>query len=261
MSHPGSAGSTRSGLLLAALILLGWLISLIGLLRLNLLSLPWPVLLGAVLLRTLLQTGLFIVGHDAMHGVLLPASPRWNDRLGALVLTLYAALPYRRCRLQHHRHHQHTASAADPDFHPDPAAGFLPWYARFMAGYLSPGQMARLLTGWGLVLLASCGLSSAGPLQVLLQVLLVCTVPLLLSSLQLFGFGTYLPHRGQRWALGRLSAAAPASLNLPGWLSLLACFHFCYHLEHHQNPALAWFELPAQRRRRLARLALATAPA
>lgn len=257
MSHPGSAGSTRLGLLLAALILLGWLISLIGLLLVDLRLLPWPVLLGAVLLRTLLQTGLFIVGHDAMHGVLLPASPRWNDRFGALVLALYAALPYRSCRLKHHRHHRCTASEADPDFHPDPAAGFLPWYARFMAGYLSAGQMGRLLAGWGLVLIAARWLSPAGPLQVLL----VCTVPLLLSSLQLFGFGTYLPHRGQRLGLGRGSAAAPASLNLPGWLSLLACFHFCYHLEHHQNPELAWFALPGQRRRRLALLALAGAPA
>jgi len=35
---------------------------------------------------------------------------------------------------------------------------------------------------------------------------------------------------------------------LPEWLSLLACYHFGYHLEHHQDPQLAWHELPRRRR-------------
>ena len=95
MSLTHSAGSgSRKGLLLAALILLGWLITLIGLLSLDLSSTAGPrILIGAalaLLLRTLLQTGLFIVGHDAMHGVLIPHSRRWNDRFGALALALYA---------------------------------------------------------------------------------------------------------------------------------------------------------------------------
>lgn len=258
LTRTGS-GSQR-GLLLAALILLGWLVSLIGLLGLDLSILAGPSILIpaalAVLLRTLLQTGLFIVGHDSMHGVLMPHARRCNDRLGALALALYAALPYRACRRNHQRHHRCTASVSDPDFHPEPAAGFLGWYVRFMAGYLSAAQMGRLLAAWALLALLARGLSPTGPLNVLL----FCTLPLLLSSLQLFGFGTYLPHRGQRSGPGRAAADAPASLNLPGWLSLLACFHFGYHLEHHQNPGLAWFELPAQRRRRLA-LAPAGAPA
>ena len=254
----GSASSSRRGLLLAALILLGWLVSLIGLLGLDPRTLGWPLLLAAILLRTLLQTGLFIVAHDAMHGVLWSACRRRNHWFGALALVLYAALPYAACRRNHHRHHRCTASAADPDFHPkESAAGFLAWYIRFMAGYLSAGQMARLLAAWGLLALIAQRLTPLGTLNVLL----FCTLPLLLSSLQLFGFGTYLPHRGQR--VRRRSGepdAGPASLDLPVWLSLLACFHFSYHSEHHQNPRLAWFELPAQRRRRLA-LAPAGAPA
>lgn len=254
MIHPSPPGSSpRRGLLLAALLLLGGLATLVGLLSCDLAALPWPLLLVAVLTRTLLHTGLFIVGHDAMHGVLVPGSRRWNDRLGGLALSLYAALPYGRCRRQHRRHHAFTGSSGDPDVHPDPGAGFLAWYGRFMAGYLSASQMTRLLAGWALLaILASC-LSPTGAWNVLLFV----TLPLLLSSLQLFGFGTYLPHRGQRQPLRQ---PAPASLDLPVWLSLLACFHFCYHLEHHQNPGLAWYQLPGQRRRRLS-LALAGGPA
>jgi len=58
--------------------------------------------------------------------------------------------------------------------------------------------------------------------------------------------GTYLPHRGQR---SPHPEARPHSLNLPPWLSLLACYHFGYHREHHDRPDLAWFQLPRQRRR------------
>jgi beta-carotene ketolase (CrtW type) len=107
--------------------------------------------------------------------------------------------------------------------------------------------MGRLLTGWTVLALIACRLAPFG----WLNVLLFCTLPLLLSSLQLFVFGTYLPHRGQRLPQRRPHAD---SLELAPWLSLLACFHFGYHREHHDAPTLAWFELPAQRRRARSRL-------
>lgn len=237
--------TTSRGLLLAVVILLAWLASLFGLLSLDLSRLHGATLVAlvvaALLGRTLLQTGLFIVGHDAMHGVLLWERRGWNDVFGAVALALYAALPYEACRLNHQHHHRFTASAGDPDFHGDPCAGALVWYWRFMAGYLSAAQMTRLLGGWALLALIACRLHPAG----WSNVLLFCTLPLLLSSLQLFVFGTYLPHRHQRMPLLRAKAD---SLDLPPWLSLLACFHFGYHREHHDCPHLAWFELPAQRR-------------
>ncbi|MFM7732051.1 MAG: fatty acid desaturase [Cyanobium sp.] len=229
------------GLLLASAITLAWLILLIVLLGLNLHTWPLPVVVGAIFVRTLLQTGLFIVGHDGMHGVLLPASRLWNDRLAALALTLYAWLPYRRCRQHHRRHHLAPATAVDPDVHPDPAAGPLPWYLRFMAAYLGPAQLSLLVAGWALLGLLALPFTPTA----WLNVLLFCVVPLLASSIQLFVFGTYLPHRRQRTAG---SAGGAESLELPEWLSLLACYHFGYHSEHHDHPALAWFELPRQRR-------------
>jgi beta-carotene ketolase (CrtW type) len=239
------SGTTGRGIVFAALILLGWLLSLVLLLAAPQAWLPAPLLLAALLLRTQLQTGLFIVGHDAMHGVLLPERPLWNDRLGAAVLALYAGLPYRHCRQNHQQHHQRTATAADPDFQVDPAAGVLGWYGRFMAGYLSAAQMARLLAAWAaLALLAGMG-GSAGWRQISARLLLACILPLLFSSLQLFLVGTYLPHRRQRLPLQR---AAADNLPLPGWLSLLACYHFGYHREHHSAPRLAWFQLPARYR-------------
>jgi beta-carotene ketolase (CrtW type) len=226
---------------MSGLILLAWATSLLGCLLLQPQQLPAGLLGPAVLLRTFLHTGLFIVGHDAMHGTLVPRHRPLNDLLGALVLGLYAALPFRSCRAQHRRHHRATASAHDPDVHPDPGAGVLAWYTRFMAGYLSLPQMACLLAGWALL---GLGASRATP-AAWANVLLFCTLPLVLSSAQLFLFGTYLPHRdGQRGGHCGDGSHQVRSLRLPPWLSLLACYHFGYHLEHHVAPQLAWYELP-----------------
>jgi len=234
--------ATAKGLVITAAIVLGWGGSLVSLLALNLPHQPWWALVAAVLLRTQLQTGLFIVGHDAMHGLLWPSRPQRNHALGAFALALYAALPYGHCRQQHQRHHLGTASADDPDFPTDHRAGPLRWYGQFMAGYLSLPQMGWLLSRWGLL---ACAYSTITPSAVL-NVLIFCTLPLLLSSFHMFLVGTYLPHRVQR-PPGLQSH--PASLNLPPWLSMLACFHFGYHREHHDNPGLSWFQLPAVRQR------------
>ena len=230
---------TGKGLLFSAAITAAWLLSLLALLAVDLASQPLALVVLAVAGRTFLQTGLFIIGHDAMHGVLLPLHARTNQRLGQLALGLYACLPYQRCLRNHRQHHQAPGSHHDPDVLD--GAGPLAWYGRFMAGYLGAGQMAGLLGSWmGCLLLAWPHSPNSG-----LAVFLVCILPLALSSLQLFAFGTYLPHRGAG------GASAPGhqarSLDLPVWLSFLACYHFGYHREHHQAPGLPWFALPAQR--------------
>lgn len=242
ISTNGLRATSRLGLALAAAILLGWLISLVALLRLNVAASPGWLVLLAVMLRTFLQTGLFITAHDAMHGVLVSERRGMNRALGALFLGLYAALPYPACLRNHHLHHQRQATSEDPDFHGDPTAGPVRWYLRFMAGYLNPIQMTALLSAWGLLVL----MMSPWNGNAWLNLLLFCTLPLLLSSLQLFLFGTYLPHRGQRL---KAEPGGAISLDHPAWLSLLTCFHFGYHREHHDHPQLAWFQLPALRRR------------
>jgi beta-carotene ketolase (CrtW type) len=223
---------TRRGLGLAAVILLGWMLSLILLLPLQPSALPPPVLVAAVLVRTVLHTGLFILAHDAMHGLLLPGSPAANRRLGQAALLLYACLPYTTCRLNHALHHSHPGTALDPDHHGAAGPSPLAWYARFMVGYLSLRQMGALVAAWTVLALALLPINPAAASNVLL----FCTLPVLLSSLQLFVVGTYLPHRN-----------GTISLDLPHWLSLLSCYHFGYHHEHHAFPWLAWHELPAAR--------------
>jgi beta-carotene ketolase (CrtW type) len=71
-------------------------------------------------------------------------------------------------------------------------------------------------------------------------------VPALLSSLQLFYFGTYLPHRPGPDAFTDHHRAR--SNGYSEWLSLLTCFHFGYHHEHHRAPGEPWWRLPTVRR-------------
>lgn len=231
-----------TGLLLGTAIFGAWLATLV----LALLADPagWtPVALGLVVaLRTFLQTGLFILGHDAMHRTLVPGRPWLNDALGRLALLLYAGLPYARCRRHHLRHHRVPGSRRDPDFRRASGDGALRWYARFMANYLSVRQLVLLLSSW---LAVGGGLMLLEPRRAL-AVPIVWVLPLVLSSFQLFLFGTYLPHRGD--GASPAGPHAVRSLGYPHLLSLLACYHFGYHREHHAHPAVPWFRLPQLRR-------------
>jgi len=76
------------------------------------------------------------------------------------------------------------------------------------------------------------------------NLLLFWILPLLLSSMQLFYFGTYLPHRNHNGISDRHRAR---SSDFPLMISFLTCYHFGYHWEHHEYPHLPWFKLPAAR--------------
>ena len=231
-------------LLLNGALILGWGCSLaLGLGTTITHDSIWLVLV-IVLLRAQMQTGLFIVAHDAMHGLVCPERIKTNHAIGALALMAYAGVSYARCQRQHQRHHQQPGTAHDPDFPADQRRSVLRWYGQFLFRYLSAKQMLRLLGGWALLVWLTATATSLDWRAAALRVLLVATLPLVLSSWQLFVVGTYLPHRGQ---CVPEQNAHPISLNLPPWLSLLACFHFGYHREHHDNPGLNWFQLPSAR--------------
>ncbi|MCE1155530.1 MAG: fatty acid desaturase [Bacteroidales bacterium] len=74
---------------------------------------PWMYLHSVV--QTWLFTGLFITGHDAMHGSITRI--KWlNDSIGFFVTLMYAGMWYPTLIKQHKKHHQHPATADDPDF-------------------------------------------------------------------------------------------------------------------------------------------------
>jgi beta-carotene ketolase (CrtW type) len=184
-----------------------------------------------------LNVGLFIVAHDCMHGSLAPYRPGLNRAVGRICLALYAGFSYDRLIGKHFAHHRHSGTADDPDFHADEPRRFWPWYVTFFRRYFGWREfavLAALLATYLFVL-------RADPVNALL----LWGVPAILSSLQLFYFGTYLPHRHEEAEFGDRHNAR--SNDFPPLLSLLTCFHFGYHHEHHDQPHVPWWRLPATR--------------
>lgn len=228
--------SLRGALIGTTLILL-WCATLVLFVSLGLETLGWPLALLALAFRTWLSTGLFITAHDAMHGVAAARWPRLNDALGRVSLMLYALFPFGALREKHHLHHAHAGREADPDFHDDEHPGALRWYLRFVGQYLRWWQLI------GMAALFNVGVHLLGIPEV--DLLLFWVAPALLSTVQLFFFGTWLPHRDNR---SFRDGHRARSNEYPEWLSLLTCYHFGYHWEHHVSPWTPWWLLPHVRR-------------
>lgn len=189
-----------------------------------------PVVIG---IQTWLSVGLFIVAHDAMHGSLAPGRPRLNAALGQLALGLYAGFSFSRLKAAHFAHHRTPGEREDPDFHADDPAVFWPWFLRFFRTYFGWREMAALSV-LGAVAVGILG----APVTNLLA---FWAAPALLSALQLFTFGTWLPHRaGEDGFVDHHNARSSAFGPL---MSLLTCFHFGRHHEHHLEPWRPWWRL------------------
>jgi beta-carotene/zeaxanthin 4-ketolase len=227
------------GIILAIVIVAAWGGSLALLLPVPLSTLPIGGLLVAIGARTFLHTGLFILAHDAMHRNLLPHHHPLNHGIGRLCVGLYAFLSYDQCRRNHGQHHRIPGQIGDPDFHNGVQSHPIAWYWHFLRGYLSLRGFGRFTLGWSGILLGGWGWGG----WAIANILLFWALPLILSSMQLFVFGTYRPHRH---GLTNPSPApsSPGTLRI-AW-SLLSCYHFGdYHWEHHHDPKTPWYRLPA----------------
>lgn len=178
-----------------------------------------------------LYTGLFITAHDGMHGLIHP-SKRVNRLIATVCLWLFAFNRFSVLYPKHHLHHAHPAQEEDPDFAP---FGFWRWYLKFLMEYVSWSQvvLVALVFNLGLYL----GISE-------IRLLLFYAVAPILSTLQLFYFGTYLPHRGEHDEQDEHRAR---SQSLNHWKAFFTCYFFGYHHEHHAAPWLAWWQLPQLR--------------
>lgn len=197
---------------------------------------PWAALL--ILAQAWLSTGLFIIAHDCMHGSFAPGRPALNRWAGRLALGLYACLDYDRLTRAHFRHHTHAGQEGDPDFNPRNPHHFIPWLVRFFTGYYTHAQLARIT----IVAILYMALGGAG----LVNIALFWAVPALLAMVQLFYFGTYLPHRHRDEPFRDRHRARSNGM---GRLAALAsCYNFgAYHHEHHLHPHIPWWGLPASR--------------
>lgn len=215
----------------------------------------WPHSLASlwpILALQWLYCGLFITAHDACHGSVAPASARLNDAIGRLCAALYAGFDFDALRREHHLHHRHAGTDADPDFY-GAAQGHVPlwrWGLRFAWHYTRPAQWLVMI-GVSQVLMHGVGIEPW-------RVIVYWAVPAWLSALQLFYFGTYLPHRPDS-AAPFVDRHRTRDSGFGVWGSLLSCYHFGYHQVHHERPHVPWFALPAARRQSMHELA-STAP-
>ncbi|WP_246166479.1 fatty acid desaturase [Sphingomonas sinipercae] len=199
-------------------------------------ALAAPLLIAAI---CWLNVGLFIIAHDAMHGSLAPGRPGFNRAVGRLALGLYAGFSYDALLPKHLDHHRRPGTPDDPDFDADNPRHLWRWYSGFIRRYFGWRQLMILSVVFVALLLLGARYAN---------VMLFWALPAILSSFQLFYFGTYLPHRHED---AEFADDHRARSNQFTWLgSLLSCFHFGYHHEHHLAPSVPWWRLPSERKHR-----------
>lgn len=228
-----------TGLLLASLIVTAWLTIHVTAIFLIDWTTPRHLLAAPVVIavQCWLSVGLFIVAHDTMHGSLVPRHPTVNRAIGRFCVFIYAGFSYDKLYVNHHAHHRHAGTEEDPDFDVEHAAQFWPWYLKFFQYYFGWREFGTLTVAVVVYILI---LQERFP-----TMLVFWALPAILSSVQLFYFGTYRPHRIDDVPFtdrhrARSNAFSPI-------LSLLTCFHFGYHHEHHDAPWVPWWKLPAHR--------------
>jgi beta-carotene/zeaxanthin 4-ketolase len=224
------------GMLLFVLVLGSWLaIHAWAMFGFSITARNWIMVVPVFAVQCWLSVGMFIVAHDAMHGSLVPGRSWANNAMGSLLLMVYAGFGWRKLRQAHFEHHRFVGTAEDPDFHAENPRDFWPWYRSFLSRYFGWRSMAYV---WTVVLIYFLILKVPP-----LNILLLYGLPAIASSLQLFFFGTYKPHRHETELFADRHRAR--SNDFGTLASLLSCFHFGYHHAHHVSPEVPWWKLPA----------------
>ena len=230
-------GQGAIGLALALLIVAAWLgLHVHGVYFYRWNAWSWVVVPLAMAVQTWLSVGLFIIAHDAIHGSLAPGRPWLNRAVGQLCVGLYAGFRFSRLEGNHHRHHADSGTGGDPDFDPDAPGRLLPWFLRFFRTYFGGVEFA-VLTVWLGVAIFVLGAAPA-------NLIAFWGLPAILSAFQLFFFGTWLPHHHDDAARPFEDHHNARSNGFGPLLSLLTCFHFGRHHEHHLHPYLPWWRIP-----------------
>ena len=226
--------SKNRGIIIAFLIIGIWASSLVFLLSLNISKVNFLWLMPVILWQAFLYTGLFITAHDAMHGSVFTQNHKINNLVGALAVFLYGLFDYQQLLKKHWSHHHHPASELDPDFHDGKHKNFFAWYFHFMTNYWSWTRLIGLMITFNVI-----SYTIHIPEK---NLTLFWVLPSILSSVQLFYFGSFLPHREPEG--GHTSIHCAQSSQLPVFWSFITCYHFGYHKEHHEYPHVPWWNLP-----------------
>lgn len=217
------------GIIIALTIILVWSAHLYYSLVLITIDFSNPLIYLHILLQGYLYTGLFITGHDAMHKT-VSKNRTVNNMIGGLSTILFAGLSYKRLIKNHMKHHKSPATEDDPDYFVKSQNFFL-WYGTFMLRYATITQLVYMAVLYNILKIWINEVN----------IILFWVTPAFLGSLQLFYFGTYLPHRKPHTEKMEPHKARTQTKNHL-W-AMFSCYFFGYHFEHHDSPHTSWWKL------------------
>lgn len=216
------------GILIATFIILFWL----GHCAYMLLLLEWnPLSIGMwlhVAVQIYVSVGLFITAHDAMHGT-VSVHKRVNNTLGWIACFLFAGMSYKRLIKNHMAHHIYPGTEKDPDY--DMSQHFVIWFLRFMIRYTTIPQLIVMGVLFNLLKFIAPEI----------KIWIFWVLPSMLGALQLFTFGTYIPHRTPHTY--EMEPHNARTLKKNHLYAMLTCYFFGYHHEHHASPRTPWWKL------------------
>ncbi len=223
--------SSYMGVFIAVLIILSWGSHLAWMFHHVALSPTNGWMYLHILIQAWLYTGLFITGHDAMHGG-VSKNKVVNNTLGTIATFLFAAMSYKRLRKNHGLHHKAPATASDPDFYVK-SQSFWRWWGIFMWRYMTIFQIIIMAVVYNLFI----HILGFGEVKTLVY----WALPAILGTLQLFYFGVYWPHRLPHEPHMMPHRARTQKKNHL-W-AMISCYFFGYHFEHHQDQNIQWWKL------------------
>lgn len=209
---------------MALIIITLWMVSMMMLMRFDF-SFTNPLVYVLVLVQMHLYTGLFITAHDAMHGTVAPKNKTLNNFIGQVCTLFYAVFPFQKLNAEHQKHHKFVHTKEDPDYY---EGNFFTWYFKFIKQYLSWWQILVMAIIYNVLKLFIAEKN----------LLMFWVAPSLLSTLQLFYFGTYLPHKGEHQNIHQSKTQSKNHI----W-AFLTCYFFGYQYEHHESPSTPWWKL------------------
>lgn len=217
------------GVLIALGIIIIWLSHLTYILTSVSVNFSSPLFYIHLLLQAYLYTGLFITGHDAMHQT-VSKNKKLNRAIGTVATFLYAGLSYKKLITNHFKHHRYPGTEEDPDFNIK-SQNFFVWWGSFMFRYATIPQLLVMAIAFNILKIWIPEIS----------LWFFWVIPAFLSSLQLFFFGTYLPHRKPHDHEMEPHKARTQKKNHL-W-AMISCYFFGYHFEHHDAPHTPWWQL------------------
>lgn len=217
------------GILISIVIIAAWLGHLYYSLLYVTVNFTSPLLYLHILLQGYLYTGLFITSHDAMHGT-VSRNRHVNTVTGAIAAFLFAGMSYGRLKKNHFKHHNKPGTEDDPDFHTK-SKNFWIWWLTFMYRYTTIMQIIVMGIAYNVL---NIWVSE-------IKLWLLWIMPAFLGTLQLFYFGTYLPHKTPHHHEMEPHKARTQNKNHV-W-AMLSCYFFGYHYEHHEAPHVPWWKL------------------